>query len=210
VVAEIVGDPTITHGQRLPGDLMQVLAAAGTRIEEIQLLAVAAGPGSFTGLRVGIASMQGLAFARGLKIVPVSTLEALAREAASHARSHTLIAPWVDAQRGEVFAALYGEDFTTVLAPPTSATPLATLAIWEARTRSREVLCAGNGASRYRDVIAAALGDRARILEPVPSLAGTIGRIAARDVERAVLPHAVVPIYVRRSDAELARDRHAT
>jgi tRNA threonylcarbamoyladenosine biosynthesis protein TsaB len=210
VLAEIVGDPTITHGQRLPGELMRVLEAAGTRIEKIQLLAVAAGPGSFTGLRVGIASMQGLASARGLKIVPISTLEALTRQAAPHAAPHARIAPWVDAQRGEVFAALYGEDFTTVVAPPTSATPTATLSMWRTATGSGEVLFAGDGACRYRDVITATIGDRARILEPVPGLAGIIGRIAARNVERAVLPHAVVPIYVRRSDAELARERHTT
>jgi hypothetical protein len=71
------------------------------------------------------------------------------------------------------------------------------------------VLFAGDGAERYRDVITAALGERAHVMEPVPLLAGTAGRIAAKHPERAVVPHAVVPIYVRRPDAELARDRGA-
>src|SRR5919106_1594398 len=92
--------------------------------------AIAIGPGSFTGLRVGIASMQGLAFARGLTIVPVSTLEALAFDAAQTPRDETLLAPWVDAQRGEVFATLYSADASRILVPAASAPPLETLDAW--------------------------------------------------------------------------------
>jgi tRNA threonylcarbamoyladenosine biosynthesis protein TsaB len=210
VLAELTGDPTITHGQRLPDDLLRVLDAAASRVEDIDLLAVAAGPGSFTGLRVGIASMQGLAFARGLKIVPVSTLEALALEAAPAAGTVTLIAPWMDAQRGEVFATLYGSDRTTVLAEPSSAAPAETLRRWKTSMSTHYVLFVGDGASRYRDVICGTLGHQARVQEPVPLLAAAVGRLAAREPERAVSPHAVIPIYVRRSDAELARERNAT
>jgi hypothetical protein len=60
---------------------------------------------------------------------------------------------------------------------------------------------------RYRDVVVERLGDRASIDSEAPQLAGAIGLIAAAEPERAVRPHAIVPIYVRRSDAELARDR---
>ncbi len=56
---------------------MRALAAAGIRVADLDLLAVASGPGSFTGLRVGISAMQGLAMARSLSVVPVPTLEAL-------------------------------------------------------------------------------------------------------------------------------------
>ena len=63
LLSEIVGDPSRTHGERLPRDLMRALEAASVPLESIDLLAVAAGPGSFTGLRVGIAAMQGLAMA---------------------------------------------------------------------------------------------------------------------------------------------------
>jgi tRNA threonylcarbamoyladenosine biosynthesis protein TsaB len=209
VLAEISGDPTITHGQRLPGDLNRALETAGARVDHLDLLAVVAGPGSFTGLRVGIASMQGLAFARGLKIVPVSSLEALARHAENaHPDDDPLIAPWMDAQRGEVFASLYAPGAGAVIENPTAASPAATLAAWRASLGpSRMVRFTGDGAVRYRELIAGALGPRAVIVEPAPALAVPVGRIAALEPERAVLPHAVVPIYVRRSDAELARDR---
>jgi len=66
----------------------------------------------------------------------------------------------------------------------------------------------GDGAIRHQDVLRSTLGDAAVIVSP-PPLAGVIGQIAAANPERAVLPHAIVPIYVRRSDAELARDRRA-
>ena len=186
---------------------MRGLEAAGVRIDDVELLAVVAGPGSFTGLRVGIAAMQGLAFARSLKIVPVSTLDALAREAGAALEGDALIAPWVDAQRGEVYAALFAPGLDLALATPFSATPRQTLADWNELLRSRHVLFAGDGAMRYRDVIDEALGTRARILDPVPLLAARAARIAEAESQRAVLPHAVVPIYVRRPDAELARDR---
>ena len=78
LVGEIVGDGSRTHGERLPLDLMRVLETASVRLDAVDLLAVAAGPGSFTGLRVGIAAMQGLAMAIDRRIVPISALEALA------------------------------------------------------------------------------------------------------------------------------------
>lgn len=205
VLAELSGDPAVTHGQRLPGDLKRALDAARVEIEAMDLLAVVAGPGSFTGLRVGIATAQGLAFARDLKIVPVSSLDALAWTAAPDAGDRR-IAAWVDAQRGEVFASLFSPRLD-VLAGASSQAPGEILASWRTVIGTQRILFTGDGASRYRDVIHRALGDQADIVEPVPLLAATAARIAASDPGRAVLPHAVVPIYVRRPDAELARER---
>jgi hypothetical protein len=65
---------------------------------------------------------------------------------------------------------------------------------------------AGDGAVRYKDVIARTLGSRATVREPAPALAAEAARIAADHPERAVAPHAIVPIYVRRPDVELTRD----
>jgi tRNA threonylcarbamoyladenosine biosynthesis protein TsaB len=205
VLVETSGTGAVTHGQRLPGDFARALEAAGVAVGDLDLLAVAAGPGSFTGLRVGIASIQGLAFARGLKVVPVSTLDALARLASARAPAGSRVGAWVDAHRGEVFAALYAADGATGLVPPSSLAPAQTLTAWAGALGTSPLVVAGDGAVRYRETIAATLGERAAVLEPVPALAGEIGRIAAREPWRAVLPHALVPVYVRRPDAELAR-----
>lgn len=204
---ERAGDETRSHGERLPVELMEVLREAGAAIEDVDRLAVAVGPGSFTGLRVGIATMQGLALARALPVTPVSTFDAIAWQARG-ASSTEAIAAWVHAHRGEVFATLFAPEGRTVLAPPTALTPEATLDAWrDALAPFARVRFLGDGAVRHRDVIRARLGAQAAIDEAAPMLAAAIGWIAAADPDRAVHPHALVPQYVRRPDVELARDR---
>ena len=202
---ERVGDRSLTHGQRLPGELATTLAQAGVGVEDIDLLAVAAGPGSFTGLRVGIATIQGIAMAQKKRVVAVSALEALARAAINTGRP---IGAWMDAQRQEVFAALYAAEGTDVLIAPVSATPEAVLKTWSNTVDLARVAFIGDGATHHEDTLRRDVGAEVTIIEP-PPLAGLIGQIAALNPERAVLPHAIVPIYVRRSDAELARARRA-
>ena len=210
VLIELTGDAATTHGERLPADIARALSAAGVALETVDLLAVVAGPGSFTGLRIGIASMQGLGFARGLQIVPVSALEAIARQAHRSLPPGRTIAAWVDAHRGEVFAALYAGSPLDGLAPPTAASPEQTLRSYERLNVPEPLFFAGDGAVRYHEAIVAALGDRAEVQAPAAALAAEAGRIAAVHPERAVAPDAVVPIYVRRPDAELARERART
>src|SRR5437870_5390124 len=77
VAVERAGDETRTHAERLPGEILDVLRETGNTVADIDLLAVAIGPGSFTGLRVGIATVQGLAMVRGLPVAPVPALRAL-------------------------------------------------------------------------------------------------------------------------------------
>jgi tRNA threonylcarbamoyladenosine biosynthesis protein TsaB len=215
VVREMEGDGSRTHGERLPGEL----AALGAPFSSVDLFAVASGPGSFTGLRIGIATIQGLALAQGKLVTPVTTFDALAfdfrltkqfrlnKEFRLKAESTgELMAPWIDAHRGEVFATLYDAG-GAVLQPPSSRSPEATLDAWSPSIGGHRVAFAGDGAVKYRDRIEARLGSAAGIPADVPALAGTIGLIAAGEPGRAVRPHAVAPLYVRRSDAELARDR---
>src|SRR5258708_6330347 len=127
VVIERAGDETRTHGERLPMELMAVLRDAGAAFRDVERFAVAVGPGSFTGLRVGIATMQGLALARALPVTPVSTFEALAWHArGTSGATAGAIATWVDAHRGEGFATLFASDGRTVLAPAPSRPPTPT------------------------------------------------------------------------------------
>jgi tRNA threonylcarbamoyladenosine biosynthesis protein TsaB len=202
---ERVGDASLTHGQRLPSELAAALAEATVRIEDVDLLAVAAGPGSFTGLRVGIATIQGIAMGQRKRVVPVSALEALARAAVNADRP---IGAWMDAQRKEVFAALYGADARDELTPPVSASPEVALKAWSDTVDLTRVVFVGDGATHHEQTLRREIGRDVSILTP-PPLAGLIGQIAAESPGRAVLPHAIVPIYVRRSDAELARARRA-
>src|SRR6188508_825118 len=76
-LALYAGDADVTHGVRLPGDLVRLLDAHGLRIADVELFAVAAGPGSFTGMRIGIATMQGLALANRKSLVGISAVDAI-------------------------------------------------------------------------------------------------------------------------------------
>ncbi len=211
VRAEHVGDTTRSHAERLPGALLDVAADARAELASIDVFAVAAGPGSFTGLRIGIAAMQGLAFVTGKRIVAVSALDALAHAAAADLPEGALVAAWIDGHRRDVFAALYrvgaAAPFTAgrivAVDAPSVDEPAAVLDRWTA-TPDEFI---GSGARRYADVIAAR-APAARVRE-APPLAGVIGRVAV-DRARAgetVDPAGVQPLYVRRPDAEIAREQ---
>lgn len=207
VLHDVAGNLAVTQVQRLPLQLARLLDDAGVRLAEVDLLAVAVGPGSFTGLRVGIAAMQGLAMAAAKPIVPVSALEALAQAGVGSGR---LIAPWIDAQRGQVFAALYDATARQVLLAPSSLPPQHTLATLGAGLQEgSSVRFVGDGAVRYAAEIEATMDGRGEVDHVVPLLAGHIARIAADGRHQPVAPHAVAPIYVRRPDVELARERRS-
>jgi tRNA threonylcarbamoyladenosine biosynthesis protein TsaB len=211
VLREQAGDPSVSQAARLPGDLVALLAAARVELRDVDAFAVGIGPGSFTGLRVGIAAMQGLAVAMGKPLVGISAFDALATLAGGSGTSSRpdppyieRIATWIDAWRGEVFAALY-ENGREVEAP-TVEPPGRLLA----RHAGMPPLFTGDGAALYAAEIVRVLGDAARFTEPVvPLLAGTMGALAGAVLAEGArpLPHAIRPLYVRRSDAELARDR---
>jgi tRNA threonylcarbamoyladenosine biosynthesis protein TsaB len=203
-IAIEAGDPVIPYAERLPGDLVRLLDGQHLRISDVDLFAVAAGPGSFTGLRIGIATMQGLALANAKPLAGVSALDAI-HSAAGHAAGE--IAVWMDAGRGQVFSAIYGNG--AVVEPALVDAPREILARW-GRERVHLPLFAGDGALVYRDLVDAAY-PAAQIIEPLPPLAPSVARLAEIQVGRtgAPDPAAIRPIYIRRSDVELARDRAA-
>jgi tRNA threonylcarbamoyladenosine biosynthesis protein TsaB len=197
---EAAGDASRTQAERLPADLMALLDAEAVALTDVDVFAVTTGPGSFTGLRVGIATMQGLAFGEGKPLVGVSTFDALAAIASDAGAART--ATWIDAWRGDVFAALY-ENGREIEAP-TVAAPDALLR----RLAGQSACFIGDGAASYSELIARHMGDRGRIAEPpAPAIAGTAALLAAARAQagEAPPPHAIRPLYVRRSDAELAR-----
>ena len=207
VLRELASDPGQSHAEHLPGDLMALLEATRVRLEAIDAFAVATGPGSFTGVRVGIATMQGLAFAEGKPLIGVSALDALARVAGPTPVDH--IATWIDAWRGEVYAARYKHG--REVEPPTVEHPAAILARW-GRAMPGRVRFVGDGAATFTELIRATLGDRAAMADPMaPLLAGTIAQLAHASAAAGLLPSpdAIRPLYVRRTDAELARDARA-
>jgi tRNA threonylcarbamoyladenosine biosynthesis protein TsaB len=205
VAREEASDVSLPPATRLPLDLMTLLEHSGIALGTVDVFAVATGPGSFTGLRIGISTMQGLAFAAGKPLIGVSGLDALARLAAPQADGRR-IATWVDAWRGEVYAALYfgGAEIEA----PVVAKPEAILE----RLAQQATLFIGDGARTYQELIQQRMDAGGMLaVHATPLLAGAIAIIAGEAAAQGVLtaPHAIRPLYVRRTDAELARDTRA-
>jgi ribosomal-protein-alanine N-acetyltransferase len=202
-----------THAERLPLEAVSFLAEHGLALRDVDLFAVVAGPGSFTGIRVGVAAVQGLALAAGRLVVSVPTLEALADGWAPPApHETTAVFACLDGQRDEVFFGAWAGTLSPmsgnpVLVSPQVGTTAELLRAIAAVPAGLPVAMIGPAGSR----IGAAVLEPMRpgvvwVDMPVP-LAAVAARTAARQPDRAVRPHALKPIYIRRPDAEVARLR---
>ncbi len=163
--------------------------------EEVDLVAVGIGPGSFTGIRIGIATARGLSTALGCALAGVGTLDALARGCAP---SPLPVMPVIDARKSEVFCALYAPDGSP-LTPPANVRPEGLAHLVTAPT-----LFIGNAVPLYRETFSRLLGNN--YVEGPEDLwyprASVVGRMAAAQREAGALAPAL-PLYVRASDAEI-------
>ena len=194
-----------THSERLIPSIDHLLSLAGWRKEDIEALAVAIGPGSFTGLRIGLAAAKGIALARNLPIAGVSSLRSLALNGAGFPGT---VVPLLDARRGELFAwaARVGADGSVeglcdeLVAPPDTV-------IRMLQGIPGELLLVGDGAIAYGDVLTGAIGGRARLAvgTALRPQAINLAILAMERLEggRGDDVVTVAPNYIRRSDAEI-------
>jgi tRNA threonylcarbamoyladenosine biosynthesis protein TsaB len=184
-----------SHSRRLLPAVEFLLANVGLAPGGVEGYAVALGPGSFTGLRVGLSTVQGLALAGGRPCLGVSSLDVLAARIRGAA---PVLAAWVDAYRGEVFGGLYDAEGRP-LAPPRAARPEDAL-----QDVPPHAAFIGDGAARYRAEIAAA---RPQAVFPERSLflAGVLGLMAEPRLlaGEGTSPDALRPLYLR--DADIRR-----
>jgi tRNA threonylcarbamoyladenosine biosynthesis protein TsaB len=182
------------HAVELPDAVRRVLAAGRITLKQVDALAVDIGPGSFTGLRIGMAFIKALACTMRTPIVGVASLDVLA---ANLPFVPGLICPLLDAKQKNVYAALYQIDGATPIRR--SDYFLGPLEEWLPRIQAR-ALFLGDGCARYRDQILERLGDSAQIVSLVLWLprAATLARLA-----RAWLalgkpddPAQLVPLYL--------------
>ena len=201
VAAELTIRKNQTHSKHLMEMVHSVLQIAGFGAADLDGLAVTIGPGSFTGLRIGISTIKGLAHALGKPVVGVSTLQALARQCS---QTSSLICPMLDARKGEVYAATYRFN-ADQLVQKTKARAMIPEAV--AEDIKSPCLFIGTGARLYRQSIGAVVGDLARFVSAGQNMirASSVAflsmpRFEANDTD----PIAdLIPQYIRKSDAEL-------
>ena len=200
VIAETRSNIALTHSERVLAAVDRVLRDARWTVRDLEGLAVSIGPGSFTGLRVGLATVKGLGFALSLPVAGVPTLDALA---ATLPFADAPVAPLLDARKGEVYLSLYRWNGTGMarqcdylaLSPEAAVARL-----------TPPVIVLGDGVAPCRRYLAS-LGEGAQVAPPAqrlpsPAVVGQIGHaLLAAGAGRAA--EEVSALYLRPSEAEL-------
>lgn len=205
LVAESRINVKSTHSERLLTEIAHILSRSGLTIREIDLFAVAIGPGSFTGLRVGLSTVKGLVYATGAKLVSVPSLEAFAWNLPF---SPHPVCPLFDARRKEVYGGIFrwsGAGFVREMAERP-------IALTDLLSRITEpTVFIGEGAVIYREAITEALGGRAlfappREMVPSPANVAHLAYLRAQKGEHDD-PVSLIPLYLRRSEAEMKAEK---
>ena len=201
LACEITTGPAGTHSTHLLSLIRTALELSEMELQGLDGLAVCVGPGSFTGLRIGVSTVKGLAFATAKTVAAVSSLEALAQPWLPWPH---LICAMLDARKGEVYAARYRARDGHLEREGREAV----LSIEEALDGIHETcLFVGDGASRYREPIGVRLGPLALFPAPGQDIvrASSVAALAQLQFARKEIEDLdrLVPRYVRHSDAEL-------
>ncbi len=211
VLAEFTTNYQKTHSETLLPMVDEIVRMTETELSSIDGIAVSAGPGSFTGLRIGAATGKGLAFALGKPMIAVPTLEAVAYGCFG---SQYLLCPIMDARREEVYTGLYvfeGNELRTVEAH--CALPLVEQvrrAEEEAGKLQKEILYLGDGVAVFEEKIRA-ISARKPIFSPAPVRFQRGVSVAALGEKmlkegKGVSAKDFQPIYLRKSQAERERE----
>jgi tRNA threonylcarbamoyladenosine biosynthesis protein TsaB len=161
-----------SHAARLAPMIEQVIHEAGLNLKDIGAVAVAKGPGSYTGLRIGTSTAKGLCYALNVPLIAVGTLELLAFQGNNFNTDHALLCPMIDARRMEVYCLLADENLRII--EPVSARVVDENTFAELLETNR-VLFLGSGSQKCREVIR---HPNAIFLDGVQALASALGVMA--------------------------------
>lgn len=204
IIAEYYLNTGFTHSQTLMAMLESVLKISGKRADDIDLYAVNSGPGSFTGVRIGVSAVKGMAYAQDKPCVEVSTLESMAY---NFLGSHTIVCACMDARRKQVYHGLFRVDGDRI-ERLCEDKAIAIEELLSGLPNGEEIILVGDGA----ELVYQNAEDPAVKLAP-PNLryqrASSVALAAVETYNRgeAVSPAALMPRYLRLSQAE--RERNA-
>lgn len=136
------------HAAWLHPALQEIMAGAGLTMKDLDGIAVTIGPGSYTGLRVGLATVKGLCFALQIPLIPVNTLEMIAYSCINE--SADLFCPMINARRMEVFLAVYDKTMNQVMEPKAMIIEPGS---FESMLSSNSILFSGNGSEKLKAIV---------------------------------------------------------
>ncbi|HDO25452.1 MAG TPA: tRNA (adenosine(37)-N6)-threonylcarbamoyltransferase complex dimerization subunit type 1 TsaB [Nitrospirae bacterium] len=215
LVGEIRVDVRIAHAERLMSSVEWLLKSSRVLIDDIDAFAVSIGPGSFTGLRIGLSTAKGFAYSTGKPVIPVPTLDAFARTLPFCA---LYICPMLDARKNEIYTGLYKwdgsvckkiiletavnpQDFLKKIKEPDCR--LAGLSV----SQACPTVFIGEGAVIYKKLIQDTLQDNA-VFAPAARMSPSASSVAEIAIERSNEgafpdPVSLTPFYIRKSEAEI-------
>lgn len=201
LLTEINLSPSATYSELLLPAVDFILKTNKLEVKDMDGFAAAAGPGSFTGIRIGLSTVKSFSYASGKPVAPVSTLEALAFKL-RHSQAH-LSCPILDAKKGEVYAALFEsvEGKLKVVVSQGAYAPDRFLSLLPAQ---RIITFIGNGVEVYRDKIFRYFKDKARFSPRSHFIAHEVGLIGQEILKKkkGVSAEKLEPLYFRKSQAE--------
>lgn len=211
LIAELRLSVRATHSERLLPGLDYLLGQAGLTVKDIGLLAISAGPGSFTGLRVGFGLVKGISFATGgTPIIAVPTLEAFAWHFPA---CRMPVCPLLDARKKELYGAvfLWGEDGFERAVPESVMKPDRWVEMLKDE-KYEKIIFTGEGALLYMEELTGALGGRAvfappQKMTPSPANVAALGMMMLKKGHPPAEPASLAPFYIRKSEAELKSRR---
>ncbi|WP_420385591.1 tRNA (adenosine(37)-N6)-threonylcarbamoyltransferase complex dimerization subunit type 1 TsaB [Roseivirga sp.] len=163
-----------SHANQLTLLVTEMMKEAGLVLADLKAVAISEGPGSYTGLRIGISTAKGLCYALNIPLIGISTLKAMAHEVnATMNEAGGLLCPMIDARRMEVYTALYSPEMTEVMAPHPKILDESS---FEETLKESGVLFFGNGAPKFSEVLQ---NENARFVEEISPSAWAIGQLAA-------------------------------
>jgi tRNA threonylcarbamoyladenosine biosynthesis protein TsaB len=213
ILSSGVGDATVSHSANLIELIEQVLQEAGAKLSGIDLFAVAVGPGSFTGLRIGLATVKALANCTGRRVSGISTLAAIAHASGSTGNIISLL----PAGRGEVFAQRFSTERGSV-EPIDAAAHLSPRALLEKYGDLENVTWAGDGGGQHLELLTGWARDKGfplsnsdsnesgwKIIHETDNLAQAVATLALKEYEagKSSTAEELHAVYVRASDAEV-------
>ncbi len=201
LISEINYDSTYTHSERLLRSIHFLLEMNNLEIKNIDGYAVAQGPGSFTGIRIGLSTVKSFSYASSAPIAPVSSLKSLAWKL-RHPEGR-LLCPVIDAKKGEVYTALF-ESKEMGLDELIAQGAYAPDSFFSRLPAHRLIFFIGNGVQVFKDKILAYFKDKARFPFRSPFIAYEVGLLGYEELrnKRGITSDELEPLYFRKSQAE--------